>query len=408
MGLLNRNNSGRTYDGKESSRKGFIDRVKWDMEEDQLVYKFPYDNLTTGTRLFVHESQRAFLFKNGALFDSFGPEDSAGGIQLSTGNIPFLQRVLNLPTGGETAFTAEVWFVNTELVKRNMPWGSGGMRIMDPYFNIPVKLGARGQYGFKVTDPVVFLKKAVGTMHSITNETVYDMFRTDVIEGMKVHLFSYMKNNKLNVNELGGEYIKIAGFIKQELEPHFTEFGISLLNFNIEDIVIDENDPGYQKVMDKIASGIGDKHMLDTLGDQYAQVRQLEIMEKAAQNEGMAGGMMGAGLGFGMGNMMGSMMGNMSPQQNQAPQAAPAPAPASAPAPPPPAAAEIFLTSNGQTMGPYSVQQFGDFLRENRVNKDSLVWKNGLPGWIPASTLPELQQLFSGPATPPPPPPPTF
>ncbi|NOR87390.1 MAG: hypothetical protein GQ527_07260, partial [Bacteroidales bacterium] len=72
MGLLSRAKSGRTFDGKESNRKGFIDRVKWEMQEDELVYKFPYDNLSTGTVLFVHESQKAFLFKDGALFDSFG------------------------------------------------------------------------------------------------------------------------------------------------------------------------------------------------------------------------------------------------------------------------------------------------------------------------------------------------
>ncbi len=158
MSLFNRNKSGRTADGKERDRKGFIDTVKWEMNTDDLVYKFPYDNLTTGTVLTVNESHTAFLFKDGVMYDSFG----AGRHELKTANIPFLQKFLNIPTGGQTTFTAEVWFVNTEVVKRNMPWGAGSLRIIDPYFQIPVKLGARGHYGIKISDGAVFLKKNGG------------------------------------------------------------------------------------------------------------------------------------------------------------------------------------------------------------------------------------------------------
>jgi membrane protease subunit (stomatin/prohibitin family) len=400
MSLLSRANKGRTFDGKESKRPGFIDRVTWEMQEEELVYKFPYDNLTTGTVLFVHESQKAFLFKDRVLYDSFGP----GRHTLTTANIPFLQKFLNIPTGGETAFTAEVWYVNTELVKRNMPWGAGKLRIIDPYFQIPVKMGARGQYGFKISDAEVFLKKLVGTLHSVTTDKLYEQFRTDVIEGMKVHLYNYMKNNNLNVNELGGEYINISGFIKQELDSRFSEYGVELLNFNIEEIIIDENDEGYKKVLEGISAGVSAKLRREQLGADYREERQLDIMEQAAKNEGVAGGAMGLGLGFGAGNVMGNMMGNMQgqQQQQQPPQQAGGP-----PAAPPPPVAEIYLTKDGQTLGPYSVQQIQGFVSQQSVTKDSLVWKQGMQNWSPAESLPELQHLFRQAAPPPPPPPPS-
>ena len=75
--------------------------------------------------------------------DSF----TSGRHVLSSANLPVLQKLINLPSGGDTTFTAEIWFIS-KLEKRNMLWGIGGLRIVDPYFQIPLKLSSRGQYGF--------------------------------------------------------------------------------------------------------------------------------------------------------------------------------------------------------------------------------------------------------------------
>lgn len=402
MSLFNRNKSGQTYDGKERDRKGFIDVVDWQMEEEEIIYKFPYNNLTTGTVLIVNESQQAFLYKNGVMYDSFG----AGRHELSTANIPFLQKFLNLPTGGQTTFTAEVWFVNTEVVKRNVPWGGGNIRIEDPYYKIPVKLGARGQYGFKISDGAVFLKKMIGTLHSATTDKVYEQFRGDIVEGMKVHLHSFMKQNNVGIVDIGSDMKNIAAFIKRELDPTFAEYGIELLNLNLEDIILDENDEGYKKIQDAIA----ERAKINLLGDKYQTARQFDVMDKAASNEGIAGGAMGAGLGAGLGFGMGGMMGNMQQQQqSQPPQQQPpqqsGPPPAAG-APPTPAVAEIYLSVSGETYGPYSIEQLKEFAQQKSFTKESLVWKAGMENWVKAGAMPELMPVFATPGAPPPPPPP--
>ena len=129
-----------------------IKSLYWEQtDREELVYKFPFNNIATGNVLTVNESQEAFFFKSGVLCDSF----TAGRYVLSTANLPLLQKVINLPSGGDTTFTAEVWFIN-KLDKRNMLWGTGGLRIIDPYFQIPIKLSARGQYGFRISDGGVF------------------------------------------------------------------------------------------------------------------------------------------------------------------------------------------------------------------------------------------------------------
>ena len=85
-----------------------IDVVKWDAAGDELMWKFPNSELSTMTQLIVHESQWAMLYKDGQRLDTFG----AGRHTLSTNNLPLLNKLVNLPFGGQSPFKAEVWFVN--------------------------------------------------------------------------------------------------------------------------------------------------------------------------------------------------------------------------------------------------------------------------------------------------------
>ena len=83
-----------------------VDRIKFDSPSDSLlVWRFPSEKLHLGAQLIVNQSQEA---------DVFGP----GTHTLSTGNIPLLTKLMKLPFGGQTPFTAEVWYVN-KTVKRD-------------------------------------------------------------------------------------------------------------------------------------------------------------------------------------------------------------------------------------------------------------------------------------------------
>ena len=98
-----------------------IKSIYWEQNSrEDLVYKFPFNNVTTGSVLTVNESQEAFFFKSGILCDSF----TSGRYVLSSANLPVLEKLINLPSGGETTFSAEVWFIS-KLEKRNLLWGTG-------------------------------------------------------------------------------------------------------------------------------------------------------------------------------------------------------------------------------------------------------------------------------------------
>ena len=333
-------------------------------KQSDLVYKFPFNNVSLGSVLTINESQEAFFFKSGTLCDSF----RAGRYVLSTNNLPILQKLINLPSGGDTTFTAEIWFVS-KLDKRNMFWGSGGLRVIDPYFQIPIKLSARGQYGIRISDGGLFLKRLIGTIGFASTELIEDQFRSDVIEAVKVSIAKFMKENKVNINELGTEYKVLAKTISKELQLSFDEYGVQLLNFNVEDINFDENDKGYQTVME----GIAEQAKLNKLGVSYFQQKQFDIAQTAAGNEG-AGTFMGIGMGLGMGNNIGSMVTDAIQQSGVT-------------TPSPPQLPLFYIAQNGQTIGPYTLDFIQGMIQRREVTATTYVYKVGGKEWVFAEKM---------------------
>ena len=355
-----------------------IKSIYWEQENrEELVYKFPFNNISLGSVLTVNESQEALFFKSGVLCDTFG----AGRHTLSTANLPVLNKLVNLPSGGDTTFMAEVWFVS-KLDKRNMFWGTGGLRIIDPYFQIPIKISARGQYGVRISDSALFLKKLVGTLPYITTELVEEQFRIDVVETVKVSISKFMKEENVNINELGVSYKELSKSVSKDLQAAFDEYGVELLNFNVENIGFDESDKGYQTVME----GVAEQAKLSKLGVSYTQQKQLDIAQTAAGNEG-AGNFMGIGMGLGMGNAVGQMVGSTMPQ---APQLS-----------------SYYIAKNGQTTGPFTIDIIQGMIKQGEVSATTYVYKVGGQAWVLAADDAEVSRLLSL-TTPPPPPPPVM
>ena len=357
-----------------------INTIYWEpFSREELVYKHPTREIRLGSVLTVNESQEALFFKSGVLCDTFG----AGRHVLSTSNLPVLSKVVNLASGGVTTFPAELWFVS-KLEKRDMYWGTGGLRIVDPYFEIPIKIAARGQYGIRISDSAMFVKKLIGTLSHISTDLIDDQLRIDVVEAVKVSISVYMKENNVNINELGVSYRELSKTISKSLSLSFAEYGVELLNFNIESIEFDESDKGYQTVME----GIAEQARLSKLGVSYAQQKQFDIAQTAAENEG-AGTYMGVGMGLGVGSTIGQTIGeSINSTMRSVPQ---------------PPQTSFYVAKDGQTVGPYAIDVIQSMIMHGEIVRDTYVYKVGGSAWVLAAEAAELARLF--PMLPPPPPP---
>lgn len=68
----------------------------------------------------------------------------------------------------------------------------------------------------------------------------------------------------------------------------------------------------------------------------------------------------------------------------------------SQPTPPPIAnpSVQLYAAINNAQAGPFNEHEFVTLIQRGLIDKDTLVWKAGLSGWVPASQLPEVGKLL--------------
>jgi hypothetical protein len=64
---------------------------------------------------------------------------------------------------------------------------------------------------------------------------------------------------------------------------------------------------------------------------------------------------------------------------------------------------EWYYTNQGQQMGPVSTEELRNFASNGRLQPNDLVWKDGMPKWVPASSVGEFARHESVPDELPPP-----
>ena len=279
-----------------------IDVVRWDGHPDIFAWKFPSNALSTGTQLIVNETQEAYLVSGGVYDGPFG----AGRHTLETENIPFLRTFYNLPYGGQSPFTAEVWFVNLAS-NLNIKWGTADpIQLQDPKFGIMVPVRSFGQYGIEIADSKKFLLKLVGTLKSFDKDDVTEYFRGNLITQIKNEIARTIIKLNISVLEVSAMLLEISTEMKNQLANHFAEYGLLLKEFNIHSINVPEGDPAVATLKNALAK----RAEMGIVGYNYQQERGFDVLQTAAGNEGTAGGVMGAGIGLGAGVGIGAGIGS--------------------------------------------------------------------------------------------------
>jgi membrane protease subunit (stomatin/prohibitin family) len=374
-----------------------IDIVKYQSDDNQFIWKFPSSDLRLGTQLVVNTSQKAFFVKGGKIFDEF----DSGTTTLKTGNIPLLNKLINLPFGGDSPFQAEVWYVNL-ISKLDNKWGTPTpIQLEDPKYNVIVPVRAFGQFGMSIEDPRKFLESLVGNMTDFSTQKVVEYFKGKVISSLTSAIGRKIVLEGISVLQMHVLLDDLSEFCKDKIKEEFSNYGIRIENFYIMSINVPEDDPSVIKL--KEAKDLAAK--VNIAGkDVYQMDRSFDVMDKAASNEGTLGGTMGAGMGmgmgFGMGNVMGNMANNMNTGQNFQNQNNGG---MSSPPPPPPTyQVQYFVLINNQQNGPYSIDSIRLMVNQNQISRETLVWKEGMAQWGKITEQDDLKSIFS--SIPPPPP----
>ena len=292
--------------------------VQWDdsvNSNDVLAWRYvdrknpaKSDELGNWTQLVVRETQEAILFKDGQALDLFG----AGRHTLSTNNIPMLGRLINLATGGESAFKASVWFVNKVDIL-DVKWGTQNpVMLRDPEYQIPIYVRAFGQFGIRVDNSRQFVLKLSGNKSSITRNEVAEYFKGLILSRMGDMIATYIAHKKVNIFEISAYLDDMSREAVEKIRPELSLYGIEPLNFYFGSVNVVDDDEGIKK----LKSAMAERASMNVMGTNYQQKRSFDVMESAAKNEG-GGSLMGAGMGLGAGMGIGGAFGQMAAQMGQ-------------------------------------------------------------------------------------------
>ncbi len=440
------------------SEGGLMDVIRCD-EQEYLVWKWRPSGeanstkrenaIRYGSSLRVKDGELAvFVYKqkDGEMQDFIvGPYDQA----IKTANFPILTSIVGLAFGGNSPFQAEIYFMN---LSGNMQvrFGIPYFDVFDPRFlDFAVPMAARGTITFNISDYKGFIKlnRLINFELDDFNKQIKDAV-TKYVKGVITNIPAdkgmpvlQMERRILEINDI------ISGYLKSRLE---NDFGVNMKGFDLANIEVDKESEGYAELRKVTAEqatkttiaqsdvniknmsemqGINAINMEDTLRIQreeaqraqklqtetnfigaHALNQQTDVLKTGAENLGnmgnmdlggggggmnpagmMTGMMMGGAMGNQMAGMMNNMGQNMQQQQNT---------------PPPPPTIAYSVSVNGQTAGPFNLQQLQQMVQNGQLTKNTHVWKQGMAGWEIAGNVQELSNLFG--TVPPPPPPPVL
>ena len=318
---------------------GIVNIIKYEGDNSAFIWKHPCEDFNTTTQLIVHESQEAIFFMNGQALDLFGP----GRHTLEVQNIPLLRRIINIPTGGETAFHCEVYFIN-KTEQMAICWGTDSkVQYVEPTYKFPLSIGASGELSLSVDDSRKLLVKLVGTECILDRHQLTTYFRSILMAKIKTYIAHTMRVNAINIFEIDECLEKFSADIRSKLIPDFLDYGVQLKRFYVTTIVKPDGNPQYEKFKELHFRQYADiveaklqqqtdviqaqteaqKVVIDSQaqatkrkqeGYTYQQERAFNVAQDVARNEA-AGQFANVGIGLGMmagvGGTVGSMVGGV-------------------------------------------------------------------------------------------------
>lgn len=219
------------------------DIIKYEGDNTTFIWKHPCEDFNALTQLIVHESQEAIFMMNGQALDLFGP----GRYTLETQNIPLIGKALNIPTGGQTPFHCEVYFIN-KTEQMAIKWGTDSkVQFMEPTFNFPLAIGDSGEMSLRVNDSRKLLIKLVGTEDFLGQSGLTRYFRAFLMTRVKSYIAQVIQQQKINIFEIDAHLNELSAALMKLLQPDFDDYGIALERFFLTTVVKPDGEPTYEK-----------------------------------------------------------------------------------------------------------------------------------------------------------------
>lgn len=301
-----------------------IEVIKYDPESteqnDIIVHKHEYEDFGCHAQLLVQPNQVALFVNEGEIIP-FLP----GHYTLDESNnsmFSSINRLRNWFSDGESSFHCSVYFINL-VVYNDLKFGTQTpIQMEDPVEGVNIHVRAAGLFGAHINNDdidckevIKFFTKVNGTRASFTKEELATYLRGKIIESVGDLLGKAMVEHKIGILSVSSHYSELSEIIKNQMIPHFNDYGIAIDNFSFMTINVPDEDLAEindikikSRRMDIESEAMARKRARE--GYTYQQEKGFDVLKTAAGNEAQPGQMMGTGMGLGMGLTLGGSFGN--------------------------------------------------------------------------------------------------
>jgi|GEM_PF-1881744 len=402
--------------------------------------------LKDGTTLIVHPGQVCVLGTH-EVADVIGP----GRYTLTPAALPKLTAA-HVVRGGGKPFRVNVCFVSV-VPHSPVPWATVASVVAKDDENGTIRAKANGDFGFVVTNPVLFANDVAGT--SLTRSEIAtlvtgqfgEIFRTGVLDGA----------------DLLGPTGRLGLVAGEHLAPFLLARGITLIRFTVDKVLVPPEvrrsyravsagggSEGYRAEIPKplfqptpavaptpvpasgpasgaflprttvergipaLPPGLAEILEPPTPRDNGPKSARIAIVEDAPEgvfasrhsappkSERLLLTELRSVINEMTAPLAGTPESPLAPettatQPHISPSSAPPPAPRPPGPPPLPATLEFYVALNGESVGPFDLIALSARVRDGSLGRKTLVWRTGMESWQPAELVIELAPLFMGP-----------
>lgn len=261
--------------------------IQYEGDNSVFVWKHPIEDFNMGSQLIVHEAQEAIFFMNGEALDTFGP----GRYTLETQSLPILEKLYNIPSGAQTPFHAEVYFINTT-VKMALKWGTDSrVHFIDPVTSIPLDIGACGEMSLQVANSRKLMDKLVGTSLGFTSNdssaslrNLQNYFKAPIMTEVKSQIASIIKGLQINIFEIDQHLSLLSDSLRKRIEPIYEDYGLIVPNFAITNVALPEDDPNFKNIkmlMSQAYLGVKQEQIKTDIAEAAGKRKMVEAQTEA-------------------------------------------------------------------------------------------------------------------------------
>lgn len=205
-----------------------IQVIRYDGDNTELFKRICADGLEPDAKLVVPETHNAILIKDGVLMDTL----NSGSYDIFEEKSKKCRNV-----------SVEVIFLS-KTARLKVMWGTKTrFDFRDPETDVPVKVGAHGEFEVQISNPRKAYMVLIGAENDFTVQDLKDRLSVRMMSKVEPAMARAMREGSISFDRISENKDVIAAAVLPELQKMFDEdYGLKVFSFTIASVVISDED----------------------------------------------------------------------------------------------------------------------------------------------------------------------